>query len=130
MIVASDLPFGIAATHSGVFPMTPTQPTTSLLVIVSRVFWMMLGPMVLAVLTFTIINIGTSWFTPADFAFLAVLGLLLLARWVEFRGGNPQTATGEPASPGDLSRFVLTILPLGLGVWVIANLVGNHWLPR
>jgi len=108
--------------------MTPTQPTTSLLVILSRGFWIMFGPTILAILAFAIIDIGTSWFTAADFGFLAVLGLLPVARWIEFRGGNPQTGTGQPASPNDLRRYVLTILPLGLGVWLLANLIGVHWL--
>jgi hypothetical protein len=107
--------------------MTP-KPTTSLLVLASRVFWMMLGPILLAALTFNIIRKGNGWFTPYDFAFLAVLGVLLLARWLEFRGGSPQTATGEPASPGDLRRYVLGAILLGLGLWVFANLLGNHWL--
>ncbi len=97
-------------------------------VIVSRIFWMMVGPMTLSLLAIGIIDIGTSWLTPVDFAFLLVLALLFLARWVEFRGGNPRTAEGKPAAPGDFRRYVLTGLPLGLGVWVIANLIGNHWL--
>jgi hypothetical protein len=106
--------------------MTPNQPTTSVLVCFSRVFWMILGPMMIAVLTFTIIRIGNGWFTFADFAFLAALGTLLLARWMEFRGGDPHTATGGPASRGHLRRYALTALPLGLGVWVFANVLGNH----
>jgi hypothetical protein len=110
--------------------MTSAQPTSSLFVLASRVFWMMVGPMMLAILALSIVRIGTSWFTPADFAFLVVLGLVLLARWVEFRGGNPQTAAGEPATPDHLRRYVVITLALGLGVWIVANLVGNYWLGR
>ena len=83
--------------------MSPIQPTTSLLVLVCRIFWMMLGPLLLALLAFTIIMKGNGWFTPADFAFLAVLGVLFLARWLEFREGNPLTSSGEPATPGQSS---------------------------
>lgn len=91
---------------------------------------MMLGPMILSLLAIGIADVGTSWFTPADFAFLIVLGLLVIARWIEFRGGNPRTAEGKPATPGDLRRYALAALPLGLGVWVLANLIGIHWLER
>lgn len=110
--------------------MTPPQPTGPLFVLFSRVFWMMLGPMMLGLLTLTIISIGTSWFTPADFGFLALLGGLLLARWIEFLGGDPRNAMGEPASPGDFRQYVLGTIVLGLVVWVFANLLGNHWLTR
>jgi hypothetical protein len=77
-----------------------------------------------------IINAGTGWLTGLDLAFLAVLGGMLLARWLEFRGGDPQTATGEPATLAHLRRYTLVALLLGLAVWVVANLVGNHWLNR
>ena len=108
--------------------MTPPQPTGSMFVLFSRVFWMMLGPMTLGLLTLTIISIGTSWFTPADFAFLAVLGALLLARCIEFSSGDPRNAMGEPASPGDLRQYILGTIVLGLVLWVVANLIGNYLL--
>lgn len=108
--------------------MTPTQPPTSFHAILSRVFWMLLGPVVLAILTYTIISKGSGWFTPADFAFLAVLVFLLLARWLEFRGGNALTAFGEPATPIHLRRYALRASALGLAAWVVANLIGNHLL--
>lgn len=97
-------------------------------VMLGRLFWMMLGPMLLAVLTFVIIRNGSGWLTPADLAFLLILGGLVLGRWIEFQGGNPQTATGEPATPAHLRRYVLSVVPLGLSVWILANLIGNYFL--
>jgi hypothetical protein len=121
---------GIPALLYGVSTMTPAQRTGSLFVLFSRFFWMMCGPMMLGLLAFTIISVGRGWFTPADFGFLAVLCVLPLARWIEFRGGDPRTATGEPASPRDLRRYALGAIVLGFGVWVVANLFGIYWLPR
>ena len=37
---------------------------------------------------------------------------------------------GEPASPADLRRYVVTTTLVGLGLWVLVNLIGNHWLGR
>lgn len=108
--------------------MTPTQPTTSLLAVLLRVSWMMLGPLALVLLGFAIVTLGNGWLTAADFAFLAVLGGVILARWLEFRSGHAQTATGEPATLADLRRFVVAASLVGLGVWVLANALGNHWL--
>ena len=55
---------------------------------------------------------------------------MLLGRWLEFRGGNPQTTTGEPATPADLRRYVLTLIVAGPILWALANLIGNHVLAR
>ena len=105
--------------------MAPQSSTTGAQAI-ARVFWMMLGPLLLLVLGFSIANRGGGWLTGMDLAFFAALALMGLARVVEFRGPNPQTATGDPATPADLQRFLTMIALLGLGAWVVANLVGNH----
>ncbi len=105
--------------------MTSNQPTTSMFLIFVRVFWMGLGPIILTIISFSIISQGGGWFTPADIAFLVVLGALPLARWIEFRRGNPQTSTGEPATPAHLRKYVVGVISLGLAVWSLANLLGN-----
>jgi hypothetical protein len=107
-----------------------TQPTNALLPVLGRIFWMMVGPMLLAILAVSIVSIGNGWFTAADFGFLGVLGLLITARWLEFHAGSPQTSTGEPATPDHLRRYVLGALLIGVGIWVAANLLGNYWMVR
>lgn len=108
--------------------MTSTQPAGSLLVVVSRVYWMMCGPMILLLLMFIIISNGGGWFTGTSIAFLCLVGVLPLARWVEFRGGQPMTTMGEPATSADLRGYVLKALAAGIGAWVVANSLGNHLL--
>jgi hypothetical protein len=103
-----------------------TAPTLSALL--SRVFWMLLGPLLLVVFAFQIINKGQGWFTPVDIAYLLVLGGMLLARWWEFRSGTAQTTMGEPATATDLRRYAITTVVVGLAVWIIANVFGNHVL--
>jgi hypothetical protein len=91
----------------------------------ARLYWMMFGPMALFVTTYIIGSSGGGWFTVADAVFAALLAGLLLARWVEFRGGNAQTSTGEPATAEHLRWYVLSTVVLGIGAWVIANVVAN-----
>lgn len=107
--------------------MTPHQ-STSLLGALSRLLWLMLCPMVLLLLTLAIINAGPSWLTAADLAFLVVLGTMILARWLEFRAGAPQTATGEPATVSHLQRYAIFAAIVGLVVWIVANLLANYWM--
>ncbi len=109
--------------------MNPNAATSGISTL-ARVFWMMLGPLALAVLGLHIVNSGSGWFTVADFVFLAFLGATILARWVEYRGGDPKTGTGEPATPAHLRRYVLATVLVGLAAWTLANLAGNHWLSQ
>jgi hypothetical protein len=101
---------------------------TSLGDILTRIFWMLLGPLLLAMFAHLIITLGNGWFTGADFGFLAVLAGMMLARWLEFRGGHPQTADGQPATPGHLRRFLLGVAVIGFTLWVIANILANYVL--
>ncbi len=106
-----------------------THTSTPFLAILGRVFWMMLGPMLLVLMTFMIATTGNGWLTHADFGFLGILVAIMIARWLEFRGGNPQTAEGQPATPAHLRRYLIAVVVLGLGLWVMANVVGNYLLP-
>jgi hypothetical protein len=110
--------------------MNANPEVTSFSALFGRVFWMMIGPLALVLLGFTIIRIGSGWLTWADAAFLAVLGAMLLARWAEFRRGNPQTVTGEPATRTHLHHYVRAAIPAGLSAWIAANVVGNYLLDR
>jgi len=87
---------------------------------------MMIGPAVLFLLAISIARDGGGWFTPKDVAFLTILCGLVLARIVEFRGGAPRTAEGEPATREHLHRYSIVILATGLAVWVVVNLIGNR----
>ncbi len=108
--------------------MTSTRPAGSLLVVATRAYLMMLGPMILLLLMFIIVGDGAGWFTGTSVAFLGLVGALPLARWIEFRGGEPLTSMGEPATPADFRSYALKALVAGLGVWAVTNLLGNHLL--
>jgi hypothetical protein len=110
--------------------MNDYDDSTSLSDVVARIFWMMVGPLSLALLAFTIIRIGSGWLTWADLGYMAVLAGMLVARWLEFRGGHPRTTDGQPATPIHLRRYIQSAVPLALGMWVVANVIGNHMLNR
>lgn len=109
--------------------MTP-EPSTPLLPVFGRIFWMILGPMLLIILLVANFKKGNGWFTVADFVILAIFAGLVLGRWCEFRGGNPQTSMGEPANWSHLRRYALGAMLVGIGAWVLVNLFENHWLSR
>jgi membrane protein implicated in regulation of membrane protease activity len=98
---------------------------SSLLATAARMLWMMIGPAILFILGYMLFSDTAGWVNGIDIAFLAVLAATAGARWIEFRHGAPLTALGTTAKPADLQRHTLLVTSIGLGVWVIANVLTN-----
>lgn len=96
--------------------------------ILGRLIWMLVGPMALTLMIFANVSEGGGWLTVFDVLFFLILGAMFLGRRLEFRGGSPQKATGEPATERDFRRYVLNTSIAASVAWVLANLLGNHWL--
>ncbi|MFH1417304.1 MAG: hypothetical protein ABII12_03345 [Planctomycetota bacterium] len=96
-------------------------------VLLGRLVWVILGPMFALLITCVIVN-RAGWFTPWDAALGIVVALMVGGRWVEQRSGSAMKATGEPATVEHYKRYVRVLLPLAAGVWVAANVLGNHIL--
>ena len=110
--------------------MTTAQSRTSALELLSRMYWMIVGPLILIIPGYLILEKGNGWLTPPDIAFLLFLTGMPVARWIEFQYGRPRTTTGEPATQADLNRYVIMIMTMGLAVWVAVNLIGNFATTR
>ena len=106
------------------------SPTTPLTAVLGRLFWMMAGPLALMLTLYFIVTSGTGWRTPADLLYFIILGGMILGKWMEFRGGRPETSSGDPATPADLRRYILMVVIFGPVVWVLANFIGNHLLAK
>jgi hypothetical protein len=94
----------------------------------ARLFWMMIGPILLFILAFANTMDRNGWHSGADIGFFIVLIATVYARWREYRAGGAQTADGQPATPAQVHRFIAATLAIGLAVWAIANAIGNYWM--
>jgi hypothetical protein len=103
---------------------------TSLSAVFGRLLWMMVGPLGLVLTIYFIVTSGTGWTTTADFLYFILLGGMIIGKWLEFRGGSPETSTGEIATAADLRRYILMVVIAGPAVWVVANILGNYVLRR
>ena len=103
------------------------SPNTKPSVFLGRLVWMLFGPLLLVVAGFAIANSNDGWTAISDIGYLLILAAMLVGRWLEFRGGQPERADGEPATAADLTRYVLVAPVIGLAGWALANLVGNGW---
>lgn len=96
-------------------------------VLLGRLMWMVFGPMLMLLLTYSNVT-RAGWITSRDAAFVIVVALMAGGRWIEQQSGAAMTATGEPARADHFKRYVRVLLPLAVGVWVAANVLGNHIL--
>lgn len=107
---------------------TRAREISSGMVLLGRVTWMMLGPAALLGIIYAITANSSGWFRIPDAAYVAVVALMIGGRWIEQRSGAATTATGEPATVRHFKRYIRTLLPLAVGVWIAANVVGNHFM--
>lgn len=101
--------------------MTTPTPSGSMWTLSARVFWMLLGPLLLALALYQVITAPEGGFRSADAVYLALVAALPAARWIEFQGGDPRLATGEPATRGHLRTYALRAILGGLWVWISAR---------
>ena len=97
---------------------TDSQPGSSGVVLLGRLMWFLLGPLLLLFILYAIVTVE-GWFTTWDAAFGVVVALMVGGRWVEQRSGSATTATVE-----HFKRYVRVLLPLAAGAWVAANVLG------
>jgi hypothetical protein len=100
-----------------------TSPTPA---VFGRLYWMIAGPFALAICAIRLTDWAGGRLGPLDVIYFLLLGGMLLARRMEFRHGQPLTATGEPATAAHLRRYALVVTILGLGIWVAAKLVASQ----
>lgn len=100
----------------------------SMIGLLTRMYWMGLGPIFLILLLMNVVMTGSGWLTTTDVLYLLGLGSLPLVRRIELRLGIAQTADGQSATDSDLRNYTAFAMLIGLVAWVAANVVGNHVL--
>jgi hypothetical protein len=107
--------------------MSQSEPAvTPLSSAVGRLFWMLFGPFSLALAAFYILSSGKGWATGADLVYLLIVAAMILGRSLEFRGGNPLTTDGIPATQEHLRRYIRMLAMVALVVWILVKVVGNY----
>lgn len=95
-----------------------TNQSNSAFVAFARLFWMFAGPAGLFLLAYSIARQNEGWFAPTGIAFLIVLFGVIFARRLD-----PNNAFGDPATPAEIQVFTLGAIFVGLGGWIIVNLM-------
>ncbi len=112
-------------THSPPAPPPTSQPLWAFGV---RMFWVMVGPGLLALMLLLMGMQKKVWFAAIDGVFVGVLCLMILARWIDFRFADPTLTTGEIATAAQIRNYSIGAVVLGIVSWLIATLLGIYVL--
>jgi hypothetical protein len=91
-----------------------------------RIFALLFGPGLMMILAAALFQNGEGEFPGKSLAYWTVFAGVALGRILEFRGGHPQTATGEPAEPRHLKEFLLQGVVVATLVWGAAFFLGQR----
>jgi hypothetical protein len=90
-----------------------------------RLFWMFLGNAMLFLCAMAMAQEASGWFGPIDALFWALVGSLLIARYVDIAHFNGKTAEGNVATLADFKRYASILLVVSVGLWAGAHVVGS-----
>lgn len=104
-------------------PSNHAESNPPILGAVARLYWMLGGNAALSLLAIGIAQQGPERIWIADAVFWAVAASLSLVRYLDIALLGGATASGEPASFGDWSRYTWRLLLVTLVVWIVAQVV-------
>ena len=100
----------------------PTEKYDSPFRLLLRLFWMLLGNVILIVSVILIFQ-GKDWqFHTADAFFWGTVAALVLTRYLDIKFYNGLTASGEPASIANWRKYAITLLISSAAIWILTHL--------
>lgn len=110
-------------------PARPAEPALSTIpMLLAHFVWYLLGPLFLFLTLLGIVRAGSGWATLLDVVVVLVVGAMIYCRWLEQRSGQGMTTTGEPSTWEDFRRYSIGLSLLVAVLWIVANVLGNHWI--
>ena len=90
-----------------------------------RLFWMVVGNVILLFCAYGIIQHPSSLLGIADVFYWAIVGSLLAARYVDIRYFQGTTSDGDPASLADWRRYTVVVVLVTTGLWLVAHAIAH-----
>jgi hypothetical protein len=108
----------------------PTEKYDSVLGLMARFFWMLLGNAILFFLTiFTLLHQG-KMFNAADVVFWITVAALVLTRYIDIKSLDSLTAAGQPASMANWRKYTIFLLICSTAVWVLSHVINYLFINR
>ncbi len=91
-----------------------------------RLFWMMIGNVILLLCAYGIIQHRSSVLSTADAFYWAIVGSLLAARYVDIRHLCGTTAEGDPATMAHWRRYATVLGVVSTSLWLGAHAIAYY----
>lgn len=92
-------------------------------VVLPRLMWVFFGPFGLMLAALSLVTGKGGWATPASIIYLVLVGAMIGGRYLEQRSGYGLNAAAEPCTWEDFRKYVRTMVPSLVGLWVVLNVV-------
>jgi hypothetical protein len=100
-----------------------TEKYDSIFSLFVRVFWILLGNVILIVSVILIFQHKDWMIHSADGVFWGTVAALILARYLDIKLYNGLTATGKPASMSQWRKYAAVLLTCSTIVWVVLHAI-------
>jgi len=106
---------------------TPSKgkPFTPPHIVLPRLVWVALGPVALLMSGATLLMNGGGWLSFSSLAFLVIIPVMVAGRFTEQNSGFGQDSTGAPATWAGFRTYVLIMVPVLIGAWIVLNVIGG-----
>ena len=99
-----------------------TVKNSSALGLLARLFWMLIGNAILAISGVSILHEDKGLHI-ADAIFWITIAVLISVRYLDIKFWQGGTCTGRPATMADWRKYVVMLIGIAGGVWVVLHLV-------
>ena len=101
----------------------PAEKYDSMLGLLARLYWMLVGNATLFILTILIVMNKGKMFNAADVVFWITVAALVLTRYLDIKLLYSFTSTGQPASMAHWSKYTIFLLIFSTAVWVLSHAI-------
>jgi hypothetical protein len=89
----------------------------------ANTIWVLTGPGTLSILAIIIMATGRSWLSLPSMAFLLMLLVVAIARWLD-----PVNSVGTAVTARQRLIYAVLVISLGIAGWIGAHLVRTSWI--
>ncbi|MCX5635527.1 MAG: hypothetical protein NTW55_06805 [Planctomycetota bacterium] len=100
-----------------------TNKQDSIAGLLARIFWMLIGNMVLVISMIITLQHKGSMFHAADLVFWITIAALILVRYLDIKFWGGMTAAGGPATIANWNRYAVALLTGSTAVWIIFHAI-------
>ncbi len=101
----------------------PTEKYDSVFSLFIRVFWALVGNVILVFTAIVILRHKGEAFHTADIVFWGTAAALVLARYIDIKLWGGTTTTSEPVSTAHWRKYAVLLLICSTAVWVISHAI-------